>query len=271
MRTRQEIKALAREGMAYQRGSSILTLLVFMLIYFAGALPGVIPILGSLIVWAAIIFVDMPLMVGMYGSYVKIYNKAPTNVGDMFSCFSEGYMRKVGGMAWMLLWVFLWSLIAFPVIIIGGFVVGYSAIAAGVFSGSFGAVGTALWLFVLLMIAAWIPAIVKGISYSMTAFILEHFPSVPATDALKISMRITQGHKGDIFVFCLSFIGWFILSALTFGILYIVYVGPYFYSSFAGLYQELRDNALAEGRVTAEELGIMPPPLAAPHEPMVYR
>ena len=274
IKTRQEIKALAREGTAHQRGSSILILLVFMLIYFAGALPGSIPIIGGLIVWATIIFVDMPLMVGMYGSYFKIYNKAETRVGDMFSCFSAGYMRKVGGMAWMLLWVILWSLISIPVIIVGSIVGAFNVFTAGFLFGSAGAVGAAgalLWLFSLLMIAAWVPAIIKGISYSMTVFILEHFPDVPATDALKISMRITQGYKFDIFVFCLSFIGWFILSALTLGILYIVYVGPYFYASFAGLYQELRDKALAEGRVTREELGMETPYRPSPHDPMVFR
>ena len=263
MKTRQEIKELGKQGMAYQRGPAILTLLVFILIYIGGGLFSFIPILGSLIVMGTLFFVDMPLMVGMSGSYVKIYNKEHTDVGHMFSCFSINYMRKVGGMAWMYLWIFLWSLISVPIIIIAGVTGGYAAFAAGGAGG--GAVGAGVFFLFLLMMAAFVPAIIKTISYSMTAYILEHFPSVNAREALNISMRMTQGHKLDIFVFCLSFIGWFLLSALTLGILYIVYVGPYFYTSFSGLYQELRDNALAEGRVTREELGMdAPQPVQEP-------
>ena len=39
-----------------------------------------------------------------------------------------------------------------------------------------------------------------------------------------------NGHKMDLFLFDLSFIGWHILSALTCGILYI-YVMPYMYQA----------------------------------------
>ena len=260
MRTRQEIKALAREGTAHQRGASILTMLVFILIYIGGGLPGFIPILGSLIVLGTVFFVDFPLLVGMSGTYVKIYNKEQTDVGHMFSCFSINYMRKVGGMAWMYLWLIIWSLIAIPIIIIG-----VTTGALAVFTT--GDLGAGFFFLMFLIIAAYIPAIIKGISYSMTPFILEHFPNVDAMQALKISMRMTQGFKLDIFVFCLSFIGWFLLSALTLGILYVVYVGPYFYTAFSGLFLELRDNALRDGRVTREELG-MTEQLPA-HEPMV--
>ena len=111
-----------------------------------------------------------------------------------------------------------------------------------------------LWVFLwsLLLI---IPGIVKFISYYFTAYILADCPEVKATDALKLSMRMTQGHKMDIFIFLLSWIGWLILSVLTLGILYIVYVGPYWYTAESGLYLEIRNKAIAEGRITPEELG----------------
>jgi uncharacterized membrane protein len=67
-------------------------------------------------------------------------------------------------------------------------------------------------------------------------------------------MRMTAGHKGKIFVMGLSFIGWLLLSALTGGILYIFYVGPYMNTSFAGMYEELKNNALRTGVVRPEEL-----------------
>jgi hypothetical protein len=94
------------------------------------------------------------------------------------------------------------------------------------------------------------------LAYYFTANILADCPNVTARDALKISMRITRGYKGEIFVFILSWIGWFLLSGLTLGILYVVYVGPYWYTADAGLYIELRNRALADGIITPEELGM---------------
>ena len=69
-------------------------------------------------------------------------------------------------------------------------------------------------------------------------------------------MRITQGYRKEIFIFMLSWIGWMLLSVLTLGILWVVYVGPYWFAADAGLFLEMRDKALADGRITHEELGI---------------
>jgi len=107
------------------------------------------------------------------------------------------------------------------------------------------------WLWLLLFI---IPGIVKGIAYSMTAFILAEYPNVTASDAIKLSMRMTKGYKGEIFVMYLSFIGWQLLSVLTLGILSIVYVSPYMYTTYGGYYEELKKEALASGAISAEEL-----------------
>lgn len=117
--------------------------------------------------------------------------------------------------------------------------------------------GGSLWmgLFVFLWsLLLLIPGIIKGISYSMTQYILADCPNVKARDALKLSMRMMHGHKWEAFVLSLSFIGWLILSLLTLGILSVFYVGPYMDSSFAAYYLEIRDEALRTGAVTQEQL-----------------
>lgn len=112
-----------------------------------------------------------------------------------------------------------------------------------------------MWLFTFLWsLLFFIPGIVKALAYSMTPYILADTKNVSATDALKVSMRMTQGYKGEIFVMMLSFIGWGILSAMTCGLLWIFYVGPYWNASFAGLYHELKANAIAKGVIRPEEL-----------------
>jgi uncharacterized membrane protein len=108
---------------------------------------------------------------------------------------------------------------------------------------------TMLWTLLFI-----IPGIIKALAYFMTPYILAECPDVTATDALKLSMRMTAGHKGKVFVMGLSFIGWGLLTALTFGILGIFYTGPYYYTSFAGLYHELKEEALKNGVVSPAEL-----------------
>ena len=117
--------------------------------------------------------------------------------------------------------------------------------------------GGILWmeLFVVLWsMLFFIPGIIKALAYSMTPYILSDTRNVPATEALKLSMRMTKGHKGKVFMMGLSFIGWMLLSGLTGGLLYIFYVGPYMNTSFAGLYEELKANALRTGVIRPEEL-----------------
>jgi uncharacterized membrane protein len=112
-----------------------------------------------------------------------------------------------------------------------------------------------LW-FILWSLLFVIPGIIKGLSYSMTPYILADYPEVKDREAIRLSMRITRGRLGDILVFYLSFIGWCMLSALTFGILEVLFVGPYRGIAGAGLYEALKTDALERGVITAEELGM---------------
>lgn len=117
--------------------------------------------------------------------------------------------------------------------------------------------GGMLWkdLFIMLWSLLFvIPGIVKSYAYFAAPYVLAEFPAVRATDAIKISMRMTYGFKADIFVLDLSFIGWHLLSGLTLGLLGILYVNPYYYTSKAGMYEELKQNALNTGAVSYYEL-----------------
>jgi uncharacterized membrane protein len=138
--------------------------------------------------------------------------------------------------------------------------VGYSFFSLRVYRGETGDIGDALtmgfqnygktlvgilWMYLftfLWSLLLIIPGIIKGIAYSMTPYILAERDDVSAKDALILSMQMTQGHKAEIFVMMLSFIGWWLLTALTFGILAFFYTGPYMSISLAGIYEELKMN-----------------------------
>lgn len=115
-----------------------------------------------------------------------------------------------------------------------------------------------LWTF-LWMLLFIIPGIIKALSYGMTQYILADCPNVRPKDALKLSMRMMEGRKAELFLFFLSFIGWGILALCTAGIVGIFYASPYLNSSLACWYTECRDDALRRGVVTVEQLeGIEP-------------
>ncbi len=97
-------------------------------------------------------------------------------------------------------------------------------------------VGIFTFLWSLLL---WVPGIIKAISYSMSFFVMADDPELTAREALNISKEITKGHKMDIFVLGLSFIGWMLLSVFTFGIA-LIYVIPYMETTMANYYQTIK-------------------------------
>ncbi len=99
-------------------------------------------------------------------------------------------------------------------------------------------------LLVMLYTFLWsllfiIPGIVKSYSYAMTPYILLDRPELSATDAIKESEKMMNGHKMDLFILDLSFIGWILLSMLTCGVL-VLYVEPYMMATKSAFYLELK-------------------------------
>ena len=64
---------------------------------------------------------------------------------------------------------------------------------------------------------------------------------VPILNAIKSSMDLIEGRFWDVVIFSLSFIPWFLLGVVTFGI-GLVWIFPYFGISFANYYLELKYN-----------------------------
>ena len=64
-------------------------------------------------------------------------------------------------------------------------------------------------------------------------------PELSVVDVLKESARIMKGHKFELFVLQLSFLGWMILSGLTFGIVGF-YVIPYYNATLTNYYLSIK-------------------------------
>ena len=85
----------------------------------------------------------------------------------------------------------------------------------------------------------YIPGIIKSLSYSQTMAIIAENRGVGALEAINRSKVMMEGHKADLFVLCLSFIGWLLLGAVTFGIAYI-WVGPYIQATLVNFYNDIK-------------------------------
>ena len=83
-----------------------------------------------------------------------------------------------------------------------------------------------------------IPGIVKSYAYAMTPFIMAENPEMSASDAITASRELMDGHKGDLFILDLSFIGWGILAAATCNIGYLA-LNPYRNAAYAAFYKDL--------------------------------
>ena len=96
--------------------------------------------------------------------------------------------------------------------------------------------GIYILLWTLLFI---IPGIIKALSYSMTPYILKDYPDLKNNAAIEKSMQMMEGHKSELFVLTLTFIGWYIISILTLGI-GLLFLIPYVNTTVAHFYEDLK-------------------------------
>lgn len=95
-----------------------------------------------------------------------------------------------------------------------------------------------LWSLLLI-----IPGIIAAIRYTMAYLIMTENPDMTALESITASKMMMEGHKMEFFSFALSFIGWFILGILTFGLGFL-YVIPYYNASKVEFYENLKSGAV---------------------------
>lgn len=182
--------------------------------------------------------------------YIKL-SQSPEKVTilDYIQNFTFWWRGILTGL-WETLWLVLWCLIIIPFAII------FSIIFVPLTepSGQLPLTSTSVILSCIIIILVFIILIVKGLAYSMITCIAAEHENCSIPDALRISTIITKGHKWDLFVMNLSFIGWSILSRLTLGIgnLWLV---PYMNMTKINAYHALLKMAFEENKIHVEDFG----------------
>ena len=120
---------------------------------------------------------------GMIKVYLDGLKGKEVNSDQLFAAFNKNALRIIGAMAWMALWLVIWSMVP---------------------------------------IAGPVIAIVKSYSYKFVPYIVMTRPDVTATQALRLSMEMTKGKKGQMFLADLCFFGGIFVVSLVLGLFCII-------------------------------------------------
>lgn len=120
-----------------------------------------------------------------------------------------------------------------------------------VFSG-FGRSISLLWMLLAMQINVAlrlllfiVPGIRALFSYALMYFVRVDHPDWGAKQCLAESKRLMEGNRWRLFCLLLSFLGWFLLGVVTFGIAFFV-VMPYLNVSLAAFYEDLLDHDIKQ-------------------------
>ncbi|MCL2471178.1 MAG: DUF975 family protein [Propionibacteriaceae bacterium] len=103
------------------------------------------------------------------------------------------------------------------------------------------------WLVVWSLTVVMIP--VKYYSYFMFDYIMAENPHANPREALKLSQAMMRGNKLRTFRLDLSFLGWYVLGLVTFGVVLYFYAMPYRSLAMAELYVRIRQESAGLARM----------------------
>ncbi|MBO4232355.1 MAG: DUF975 family protein [Bacteroidales bacterium] len=229
MKENFEIRAAARESLSGRWTTFVLTTLIFSIIVGAIDVISNFPAIRSGMYWSTVYHTSSSFY-SVIGLLVSIFVLLPLSYG-----FALIFLRLVRNDDTL-----------DPVT---GLFYGFNdygrAIAIQLLVGIY----TFLWSLLLI-----IPGIIKAYSYSMSVFISYDNPELSTDDCINKSMAMMEGHKFDLFLLDLSFIGWGILALFTCGIGFLWLV-PYIQTSHAVFYEELKLQETAQFAGTESRLG----------------
>lgn len=235
--TASEFRAQARKALAGKWGKVALTTLIYaILIIVLEFVLALIPVVGPIILTV----ITLPLSYGMIVTYVKIKNGEETTYTEFFTNGFNSFARAWKTSLWIfvkLLVPFLLVVVAYILVFVGAGMSLYSAMT--VTSDSISPTGSIISIIgTVLLVIAMVYMTVKYFLYALSYFVLNDRQDLLPKQAVEESARLMQGHRGQFFWLCLSFIGWMILSVIAFGLGYL-WVLPYIVITQAFFYEYL--------------------------------
>ena len=253
---RKTLKRTAREAMRATKPAPMLTALVFLAISLLLAVLGmsldgslaayrtmvenamsggpvqyVAPVarggLFTSLLTLALELMSAVVSVGFILYAMRVWRRMDASVGNLFDGFGI-FFRAVWIQLLPALLVSLWTMV---------YLVPVTALML--------MTGQTWWTFVGLPLL--IPAIRAGYSYSLATYIMLDRQDLNCWQCVMLSKRLMQGHKWELFVLDLSFLGWELLAAVIplAGLFLLAWVMAYLQVTVAGFYDAVAGIAPA--------------------------
>ncbi|AEA18997.1 MULTISPECIES: DUF975 family protein [Bacillus] len=206
-------------------------IIFFLVVSLAGSVEAETMSIGAAITFGIFYCIMIILSNASYGItsygytnvFLQISKREDAKVDYLFEGF-RGFKRMMKTM-WAMLAILLYTGTWIPMLLIGLFAL----------LGEEGNTSFAIAFFVLLAISI-VGMIVMYFSYALTYYVMIENPEYSVSQAMKESKNLMKGHKLDLFLLWLSFIGWAILALLTFGIGFL-WLSPYMSTTTAHFYR----------------------------------
>lgn len=188
----------------------------------------------SLLCLLWLVFVSGPIRYGLVVSFLNMVRKGRFDFSDLLSA-KKRYLHVVGTMllpdicitACVLVALVVGLILSSPVSFLNDIdiTLSYVLIALGV----------------CVYVAGFVYAIILSCAFAMIPFIAYDNPDKSATEVMRMSSRMMKGRKVPLFLFGLSFIGWYIVGILALFI-GIYPVSAYVYSSLTHFYESVKEE-----------------------------
>lgn len=206
-------------------------IIFFLVVSLAGSVEAETMSIGAAITFGIFYCIMIILSNASYGItsygytnvFLQISKREDAKVDYLFEGF-HGFKRMMKTM-WAMLAILLYTGTWIPMLLTGLFI----------FLGEEGNLSFTIAFFVLLAISI-VGMIVMYFSYALTYYVMIENPEYSVSQAMKESKNLMKGHKLDLFLLWLSFIGWVVLALLTFGIGFL-WLSPYMSTTTAHFYR----------------------------------
>lgn len=233
--TRAELKQQAKDSLKGRWGTAIAMVLVYQLIVSGLSMVGsAIPFVGSI----AVLIITAPISFGFVGQMLKFSRGEEVGLCDYFKIGFDNFGKSWSIVGYTLLKLILPFIIYFVSIIVMAAVPGIMA-AEGSSSGAL--IALVLCIGILLVICSVIYLMARAYLYTVADYVGNDRADLDGKNSVEKSEELMRGHRFEYFVLQLSFIGWAILSILTFGIGFL-FLEPYMEVTNAKFYDSLAKN-----------------------------
>lgn len=219
---RAEIKHKSKLDLKNGYGYAILTMVLLNLVLFGSMTVGLF--VGAILVAGAV-----------QCCYISYFNDVAKHKRESVDSTYRGFRQFARALS-LYLWQLLYYLVPLVVIVI---LSGIITVATSDPHINNGLSVPGLILTLVLSLAYAVYAIILSLRFYFSFYVLNDEVDLSARECIKKSMTLTKGKCLSLFVFKLSFIGWWLLVLITFGGMNL-YVYPYYMTAKSNLYFDIK-------------------------------